>query len=180
VGKTKQNKTLTREIVQERDSDLTAHNRVKPEPPSCSKHGPCQTWTQIPPNLRQSHQTLILSLSLSLSLSNVTMPVNDNTKQKLAQKITQMFAAQFSAANKHSMATKLPQNSLLVGFPQVLNRTGNERRETDRREAESSVKGERKHSFSDVRVNAVDKNTTWQPFIFSPFSFSTHDCFYAE
>jgi len=115
------------------------------------------------------------------------MPVNDNTKQKLAQKITQMFPAQFSAANKHSMATKLPQNPLFVGFPQVLNRTGNERRErerergeTDRREAESSVKGERKHGFSDVRVNTVHKNTTWQPFIFSPFSFSTHDYFYGE
>jgi hypothetical protein len=73
------------------------------------------------------------------------MAVKDNTKQKLAQKITETFPAQFSAANKHSMATKLPQNPLLVGFPQVLNRTGNERerRETDRREAESSVKGEK-------------------------------------
>ncbi len=81
-----------------------------------------------------------------------------------------MFPAQFKAANKHLMATKLPQNPLLVGFPQVLNRTGNERRErerreTDKREPESSVKGERKHGFSDVRVNTVDKNTTWQPFL---------------
>jgi hypothetical protein len=42
------------------------------------------------------------------------------------------------------------------------------------------VKGERKHGFSDVSVNTVDKNTKWQPFIFSPFSFSTHDYFYGE
>jgi hypothetical protein len=110
------------------------------------------------------------------------MPVNDNTKQKPVHKITQMSPAQFCAANKHSMATKLPQNPLLFGFPQVLNRTGNERREretrerdesreTDRRQARSSVKGERKHGFSDVRVNTVDKNTTWQPFYLFPFFF---------
>jgi hypothetical protein len=64
------------------------------------------------------------------------MPINDNTKQKLAQKITQMFPAQFSAANKHSMATKLPQNPLLVRFLKVLNRTGNERRERDETQTE--------------------------------------------
>jgi hypothetical protein len=51
-----------------------------------------------------------------------------------------MFPAQFSAANKHSMATKLPENPLLVGFPQVLNRTGNERRERERDKRQTEEK----------------------------------------
>ncbi len=55
-GNNKRKRELTREIVQEGDSDiLTAGNRIDPEPPSCTKHGSSQARTQIPPKLHQSH-----------------------------------------------------------------------------------------------------------------------------